>query len=143
MPEERDWDAMNRPVIEQFRKNGGRVPSRKSPILLLTTRGARTGRARVTPLNYTRDGGRFIVMASKGGSPTHPDWYHNLLADPIATVEVDGERFAARARTSGGVERERLLKLHTSAMPFFGAYERQVKRRQIPVIVLEPEEPSD
>jgi len=142
MPEKRDWDAMNRPVIEQFRKNGGRVPSRKSPILLLTTKGARTGRARVTPLNYSRDGGRYIVMASKGGSPRHPDWYHNLLADPIATVEADGERFTAQARTSEGAERERLLRVHTSAMPFFGAYERQVKRRQIPVIVLEPEEPS-
>jgi deazaflavin-dependent oxidoreductase (nitroreductase family) len=141
MPEERDWDAMNRPVIEEFRKNGGRVPSRKSPILLLTTKGARTGRARVTPLNYSRDGGRYVVMASKGGSPTHPDWYHNLLADPIATVEVDGERLTARARTSEGAERERLLRLHTSAMPFFGTYERQVKRRQIPVIVLEAEEP--
>jgi deazaflavin-dependent oxidoreductase (nitroreductase family) len=140
MPEKRDWDAMNRPVIEQFRKNGGHVPSRKSPILLLTTKGARTGRARVTPLNYSRDGDRYIVMASKGGSPTHPDWYHNLLADPIATVEADGERFTARARTSEGAERERLLRVHTSTMPFFGAYERQVKRRQIPVIVLDPVE---
>jgi deazaflavin-dependent oxidoreductase (nitroreductase family) len=108
----------------------------------LTTSGARTGREHVTPLNFSRDGDRYIVMASKGGSPTHPDWYHNLLAEPIATVEADGERFTARARTSEGAERERLLRVHSSAMPFFGAYERQVKRRQIPVIVLEPEESS-
>jgi deazaflavin-dependent oxidoreductase (nitroreductase family) len=135
----RDWKAMNGPVIEQFRKTGGRVPSRKSPILLLTTKGARTGRTRVNPLNYSRDGERFVVMASKGGSQTHPDWYHNLVAQPIVTVEAEGERFTARARVSEGAERQRLLKIHTSAMPFFGAYERSVKRRQIPVIALERE----
>jgi deazaflavin-dependent oxidoreductase (nitroreductase family) len=135
----RDWNAMNRPVIEQFRKMGGRVPSRKSPILLLTTTGARSGRTRINPLNYSRDGDRYVVMASKGGAPTHPDWYHNLVAQPIVTVEADGEEFTARAQVSDGAERQRLLKIHTSAMPFFGAYERSVKRRQIPVIALERE----
>jgi deazaflavin-dependent oxidoreductase (nitroreductase family) len=128
---------MNRPVIEQFRKSGGRVPSRKSPIMLLTTQGARTGRARVTPLNFSRDGDRYIVMASKGGSQTHPDWYRNLVAHPLVTVEADGEQFTARARVSEGVERDRLLKIHTGAMPFFGANERSVKSRRIPVITLE------
>jgi deazaflavin-dependent oxidoreductase (nitroreductase family) len=133
----RDWEAMNRPVIESFRKYGGRVPARKSPILLMTTKGARTGRVRVNPLNFSRDGDRYIVMASKGGSATHPDWYHNLVAHPIVTVEADGELFTAHARVSEGAERQRLLKIHVSAMPFFGGYERGVKRRQIPVIVLE------
>jgi len=135
----RDWNAVNRLVIEEFRQTGGRVPSRKSPILLLTTKGARTGRERVNPLNYSRDGDRYVVMASKGGSPTHPDWFHNLVAQPIVTVEADGERFTARARVTDGAERQRLLKIHTSAMPFFGAYERSVKRRRIPVIALERE----
>jgi deazaflavin-dependent oxidoreductase (nitroreductase family) len=105
-------------------------------VLLLTTRGARTGREHVTPLNFSRDGDRYIVMASKGGSPTHPDWYHNLVADPFVTVEADGERFTARANISEGTERQRLLKIHSGAMPFFGAYDRRVKLRQIPVIAL-------
>ena len=134
----RDWTAFNRGVVEKFRKEGGRSTG-KSPVLLLTTKGARTGRERVNPLNFSRDGDRYIIMASKGGSPTHPDWYYNLVAHPIVTVEADGERFEARAKVSEGAERQRLLRIHTSAMPFFGAYERRVKRRVIPVIALERE----
>ena len=133
----RDWDAMNRPVIEKFRKTGGAESGRSSPVLLLTTKGAKTGREHVTPLNFSRDGDRYIVMASKGGSSTHPDWYRNLVADPVVTVEADAERFTAKANISEGAERQRLVKIHSSAMPFFGAYERRVKRRQIPVIALE------
>lgn len=133
----RDWAGINHPVIEKFRKDGRRTPARTNPLLLLTTTGARTGREQVTPLNFSRDGDRYIVMASKGGSPTHPDWYHNLAAHPIVTVEVDGERFTAHAKVSEGAERQRLLEIHSTAMPFFGAYERKVKRREIPVIALE------
>jgi deazaflavin-dependent oxidoreductase (nitroreductase family) len=133
----RDWDESNRPVIEKFRKDGRRTSTRTNPLLLLTTRGARTGRERVTPLNFSRDGDRYIVMASKGGSPTHPDWFHNLVAHPTVTVEADGEHFTARAKVSEGSERKRLLKIHSTAMPFFGAYEKRVKKREIPVIVLE------
>jgi deazaflavin-dependent oxidoreductase (nitroreductase family) len=132
----RDWNAANRPVIEKFRK-AGRQTSAKSPVLLLTTKGARTVREHVTPLNFSRDEDRYIVMASKGGSPTHPDWYRNLVADPFVTVEADGGRFIAIAHISEGAERERLLKIHSAAMPFFGAYDRRVKWRQIPVIALE------
>ncbi len=140
----RDWAAFNRPVIDKFRKDGGRTATRGGPVLLLTTTGARTGRARVTPLNFSRDGERFIVMASKGGSPTHPDWYRNLAVHPVVTVESDGERFTARATVSQGAERVRLLKIHTRAMPFFSAYERSVKTREIPVITLERSRlPSD
>lgn len=131
-----DWVRFNEPVIESIRAHG-RAPFRKNPVLLLTTKGARTGRERVTPLNYSRDGERYIVMASKGGSPTHPDWYHNLVAHPEVAVEVDGERFSVRARVSAGAERARLLRIHTAAMPFFRAYERSVKKREIPVIALE------
>jgi deazaflavin-dependent oxidoreductase (nitroreductase family) len=135
----RDWIESNRPVIGEFRKDGRRTSGRTNPLLLLTTKGARTGRQRVTPLNFSRDGDRYIVMASKGGSPTHPDWYRNLTTHPVVTVEADGERFTARATVSTGAERMRLLKIHTSAMPFFGAYERRVKTREIPVITLERE----
>ncbi len=132
----RDWAATNGPIIERFRKDGRRTQA-KNPLLLLTTKGARTGRERVNPLNFSRDGDRYIVMASKGGSPTHPDWFHNLVAHPNVTVEADGERFSARATVSEGAERKRLLKIHSGAMPFFGAYERRVKKREIPVITLE------
>lgn len=135
----RDWDAMNRPVIEKFRKTGGAESGRSSPVLLLTTKGAKTGREHVTPLNFSRDDDRYIVMASKGGSSTHPDWYLNIVANPVVTVEADAERFTAKANISKGAERQRLLQIHSSAMPFFGAYERRVKRRQIPVIALERE----
>ena len=124
-------------MIEKFRKDGRRTSSRTNPLLLLTTKGARTGRERVTPLNFSRDGDRYIVMASKGGSPTHPDWYRNLVAHPTVTVEADGEQFTAHAKVSEGAERRRLLRIHSTAMPFFGAYERRVKKREIPVIALE------
>jgi deazaflavin-dependent oxidoreductase (nitroreductase family) len=134
---EHDWIERNRPVIEKFRKDGQRTSGRSNPLLLLTTKGARTGRERVTPLNFSRDGDRYIVMASKGGSPTHPDWFHNLLAHPTVTVEADGEQFTARAKVSEGAERKRLLKIHSTAMPFFGAYEKRVKKREIPIIALE------
>src|SRR5688572_1505533 len=131
----RDWNAANRPVIEQFRKDG-RVSKGKNPLLLLTTTGVRSGKARVTPLNYSRDDDRYIVMASKGGSASNPDWYHNLVAHPDVIVEAAGERFEAIASVSEGAERQRLFELHSGAMPFFGGYERAVKKRQIPVIVL-------
>ena len=124
-------------MIEKFRKDGRRTSSKTNPLLLLTTKGARTGRERVTPLNFSRDGDRYIVMASKGGSPTHPDWYRNLVAHPTVTVEADGEEFTAHAKVSEGAERRRLLRIHSTAMPFFGAYERRVKKREIPVIALE------
>ena len=132
-----DWNESNRPVIEAFRRDGRRTSSGAHPLLLLTTKGARTGRERVTPLNFSRDGDRYIVMASKGGSPAHPHWFHNLVAHPTVSVEADGERFTAQAKVSEGSERERLLRIHSTAMPFFGAYEKRVKRRQIPVIALE------
>ena len=124
-------------MIEKFRKDGRRTSSTTNPLLLLTTKGARTGRERVTPLNFSRDGDRYIVMASKGGSPTHPDWFHNLVAHPTVTVEADGEQFTAQAKVSEGAERKRLLRIHSTAMPFFGAYEKRVTRREIPVVTLE------
>jgi deazaflavin-dependent oxidoreductase (nitroreductase family) len=134
-----DWAENNRPVIEKFRREGRRTSGRTNLLLLLTTKGARSGRERVTPLNFSRDGDRYIVMATKGGSPTHPDWYHNLAAHPTVTVEADGEQFTAHAEIATGPERKRLLEIHSTAMPFFGAYERRVKKREIPVIALERE----
>ena len=94
----RDWDAFNRDVIIEFRANGGEVPGRKYPLILLTTTGAKSGLPRTTPLNYSTDGDRIIVIASKAAAPTHPNWYHNLVAHPDATIKLGAERFAMRAR---------------------------------------------
>jgi deazaflavin-dependent oxidoreductase (nitroreductase family) len=136
MANRQDWNEHNRKVIDQFRSHGGKVGSGKVPHLLLTTTGARSGLARVNPLNYSTDGDRFIVMASKGGSATHPDWYYNLAANPQVIVEVGAERFNAQATVAEGQERERLFAQHAALMPYFAGFQKKTKR-QIPVIILE------
>ena len=100
-------------MVEQFRANGGVGPGRwaTQPLLLLTTTGARSGLPRTTPLLYSTDGDRFVVIASKGGEPTHPDWYHNLLAHPEAAVEGWERRpFPVRAQVAQGAERPAALR---------------------------------
>jgi deazaflavin-dependent oxidoreductase (nitroreductase family) len=133
----RDWHAFNRGVVEQFRANGGVGPGRwaTQPLLLLTTIGARSGLPRTTPLLYSTDGDRLVVIASKGGEPNHPDWYHNLLADPEAMVEVGAETFRVRAEVAQGAERRRLFDQQAAQMPFFAEYERTTPRT-IPVVIL-------
>ena len=131
-----DWAAMNDPVVTAFRANGGRVPGR-GPILLLTTIGARTGQPRLTPLNFSHDGDRLVVIGSKGGSATHPAWYRNLCATPVVTVEVGAERYRARATTAQEPERTRLFDAQVAQMAFFDTYRRMVTDREIPVVVLE------
>jgi deazaflavin-dependent oxidoreductase (nitroreductase family) len=130
------WREMNEPVIAQFRANHGRV-SRKYPVILLTTTGARSGQPHCTPLNFSRDGDRLVVVASKGGSSSHPDWYRNLAANPDVTIEDAGEEFRARAIVTTEPERTRLYDRHAAQMPFFDGYRRRVKARQIPVVVFE------
>jgi deazaflavin-dependent oxidoreductase (nitroreductase family) len=136
-----DWARMNDPVVDAFRADGGRVPGR-GPLLLLTTIGARTGEPRLTPLNHTMDGDRYVVIGSKGGSPTHPHWYLNLVANPDCTIEVGtgaGTRvLRARARTAAEPERTRLFDAHVALMPFFDGYRKAVTDREIPVVLLEP-----
>jgi deazaflavin-dependent oxidoreductase (nitroreductase family) len=78
-------------------------------VLLLTTTGARSRQPRLAPVGYSRDGDGYVIVASKGGSPTHPGWYHNLLANPVVTVEVGRGTFEARARVTEGAERDRLF----------------------------------
>ena len=134
---------VNIDVIEQFRGNNGVITSgmfKGARLLLLTTTGAKTGQTRVNPLAYTRDGEKYVVIASKGGAPTHPDWYHNVVAHPAVTVEAATpsgvERFEARARVAEGEERQRLFDAQASVMPGFADYQRKTQR-QIPVVVLE------
>ena len=132
-----EWQRMNDAVIAEFRAHGGRVPSRRWPVLLLTTTGARSGRPHITPLNFSVDGDRLVVIASKGGSPRHPDWYRNLVAHPEVTIELGGETFRARARTAEEPERTRLFDQQAAQMSFFDEYRQRVEAREIPVVVFE------
>ena len=133
-----DMNDFNQQVIAEFRANGGQVGGQfaGAPMLLLTTTGARSGQARTAPLVYTTDGDRFVIIASKGGAPTNPDWYHNVRANPEATVEVGTETFQARATVPDGEERDRLFDQMAAQMPGFAEYQRNTTRR-IPVVVLE------
>ena len=133
-----DYNEFNRQLIEEFRANKGKVGGMFSgaPLLLLTTTGAKSGQPRVAPLAYTTDNGRWVVIASKGGAPTHPDWFFNLRANPEVRVEVGTESFPARATITKGAERQRLFDQMAAQMPNFAEYQRNTTRR-LPVIVLE------
>lgn len=109
---------------------------RGTTILLLTTIGRKTGTPRRTALIYRQDGDNYVVVASKGGQPTHPAWYFNLSANPEVRVQVKDEEFAARARTATGDERARLWKLMTEVWPDYDQYQARTDR-EIPVVVLE------
>jgi deazaflavin-dependent oxidoreductase (nitroreductase family) len=131
--------AMTKALITDFRANGGQVtsgPFAGRPVLLLTTTGAKSGQPRLAPVVYSRDGDGYVIVASKGGAPTHPAWYQNLVANPVVTVELGGETFEARARVTEGAERDRLFAQHATASPNFAEYQRRTAR-VIPVVVLE------
>jgi deazaflavin-dependent oxidoreductase (nitroreductase family) len=127
---------MNEPVIEEFRANAGKLRQRRL-VLLLTTTGVKSGLPRLTPLNYSKDGDRLVVIASKGGSETDPAWYRNLLAQPVVTIEVGSEVFQARATPAIEPERTRLYDQQVALMPFFDGYRKAVSAREIPVVVFE------
>ena len=128
----------NRSIIEEFRANGGivRGPFDGATLLLLTTTGAKSGRRGTTPLVYSKDGDRLVIMASKAGAPTNPAWYHNVLAHPTVTVEVGTESFDARATVITGAERDRLYAQHAEKNPGFLEYQKKTTR-VIPVVTLE------
>jgi len=109
---------------------------RGTTILLLTTLGRRSGEQRTTPLIHRVDGGRYVVVASKGGAPQHPAWFENLAAEPAVTLQVLDEVFDARASVAEGAERERLWGLMTEVWPAYDDYQQKTDR-QIPVVVLE------
>jgi len=133
-----DMKAFNEGIIAEFRANGGKVggPFEGAPMMLLTTTGARTGRSLTSPVVCTSDGDRLVIIASKGGAPTNPDWYHNLVANPEVTVEIGTERFAAKAAPVTGAERDRLYEQQAELMPNFREY-AAATTRVIPVVVLE------
>jgi deazaflavin-dependent oxidoreductase (nitroreductase family) len=128
----------NEQVIDEFRANGGKVGGafEGSSLLLLQTTGAKTGRSRVKPLVYRRDGDRLVVFGTKGGSPTHPEWFYNVRANPRVTVEVGSDRFEADATVALPDERDRLWRLQTQDVPVFADYQKKTDRT-IPVVILE------
>jgi deazaflavin-dependent oxidoreductase (nitroreductase family) len=130
-----DWNAA---IIDEFRANGGKVGGQfeGAPMLLLHTTGAKTGKERVNPLVYATDGDNLVVFASKAGAPTHPDWYHNLVANPDVTAEVATDTVLMRARVAEGDERERIWSRQVQVMPGFAEYQANTSRT-IPVVVLE------
>jgi deazaflavin-dependent oxidoreductase (nitroreductase family) len=133
-----DMKEFNEGVIKDFRANGGKVGGQMEsiPLLLVTMKGAKSGRTITLPLAYSKDGNRFVVIASFAGAPHNPSWYHNLVAHPEVTIELGGEKFSAKASVAQGAERDRLFKQQADQLPIFNEYQKKTTRR-IPVIVIE------
>ena len=106
------------------------------PTLLLTTTGRRSGQSHTTPLIYGRDGDRFLVVGSRGGAPRHPQWYQNLVAQPAVRIQVEADRFSARARTAAPAEKPAVWKLMTAIWPAYDEYQTRTER-EIPVVIIE------
>jgi deazaflavin-dependent oxidoreductase (nitroreductase family) len=123
--------------IDEFRANGGKIGGRFEgrPVLLLTTKGAKTGRQHTTPMMYLLEDGHLYVFASKGGAPTHPDWYWNLVANPDVIVELGTERFDATATSLADGERDRVYARQSELYPQFADYQTKTERL-IPVVEL-------
>jgi deazaflavin-dependent oxidoreductase (nitroreductase family) len=132
-----EMNDFNRGVIEEFRANHGVVggPFDGSPVVLLTTTGARTGQKRLNPLVALVEDGTLYVVASKGGAPTNPDWYHNLVAHPAVEVEFGDEHFSAVATPVTGPERDRLFAAQVARQPGFADYAKATER-VIPIVEL-------
>ena len=128
----------NAKIIDEFRTNGGKVggPFDGAPVLILHTRGAKTGQDRVHPVVYQPVGDALAIFASKGGAPTNPAWYHNLKANPDVKVEVGTDTIDVRARVLEGDEREPIWEKQKQLVPAFADYEQKTSR-QIPVVLLE------
>lgn len=131
-----DW---NTEIIEEFRQNNGKVGGMfaGAPLLLLHTTGARSGLERVSPMMYQAVGDGFAVFASKAGAQSNPAWYHNLVANPEASIEVGTEHLTVTARVLDEVEREPIWTKQKSDYPAFAGYEEKTDR-VIPAIMLEP-----
>ncbi len=134
------YNDFNRNLIEDLRTHHGKAtagPFMGRDVLILTTKGAKSGELRETPLVYTRDGDRYVIVASKGGAPTNPAWYHNLKQHPEVTIEVGGKKLKARAQDiDSEAEYERLYHNHATINPGFHDYRKRTSRK-IPVIALE------
>ena len=127
----------NQTIIDEFRANSGKVggPFAGKTLLILHTVGAKSGLERVNPVAYVVDSERLVIIASKGGAPDNPDWYYNILAHPLVTVEVGTEQFQARASFAPEPERTRLYSKMVEMLPVFAEYQQRTSR-VIPVITL-------
>jgi deazaflavin-dependent oxidoreductase (nitroreductase family) len=133
------FQDFSRALIKHLRENGGVAPPGPflgRDLVILTTKGAKTGAVHESPIVFSRDGNKYVIIASKGGAPTNPSWYHNLRAHPEVTVEIGGEKFKARAREAGDEDYERLYQNHAKNMPAFNDYRKKTTRK-IPVMILE------
>ncbi len=134
-----DVNDFNSAIIDEFRTNDGKVGGsfEGAPVLLLHSTGAKSGLERVNPMMYQAIGDNWAVFASKAGADTNPDWYHNVVAHPDATIEVGTETEPVRARVATGEERSAIWTTQKERFPGFADYERQTDR-EIPVVILEP-----
>ncbi|HZZ46971.1 MAG TPA: nitroreductase family deazaflavin-dependent oxidoreductase [Pseudonocardia sp.] len=135
-----DVNEWNRQIVEEFRSNDGRVGGQFAniPLLLLRTKGARSGAERINPLAYQRLDSGYAIFGSYAGAPKNPAWFHNLMADPKVTIEVGTSTVPVTARVADGAERERIWEQQKTEVPAFAGYESKTDRT-IPVIVLEPD----
>ncbi|GCE09739.1 nitroreductase family deazaflavin-dependent oxidoreductase [Dictyobacter aurantiacus] len=133
----KQMDMLNPPVIQEFRASDGKIGGQFTghDILLLHTIGAKSQQPRINPVGYVPYGDAILIIASKGGAPTNPDWYYNILAHPEVELEVGTERFKAHARITEGEERDRLFAIFTNKEPGMGEYQTHTTRL-LPVIVL-------
>jgi deazaflavin-dependent oxidoreductase (nitroreductase family) len=135
-----DIHEMNRGVVTQFRANEGKAIEGRfagTDLLLLHHKGAKSGEWRVNPLMFLKDGDFYVIFASRNGGPHHPDWYHNLVANPDIEVEVGTERFAAKAVVTSGSERQRVWAQCVAQRPFLTDHAARAHPREIPVICIE------
>ena len=125
-----------------YRRTGGRlghtIPGVPGKMLLLDHVGAKSGTKRTSPLLYVKDGADLVVVASKGGYPKHPAWYHNLMANPDTVVQVGSERRPVHARVADAEERERLWRVVVKSYHGYADYQARSKGREIPLVILEP-----
>lgn len=135
---ENEFHDFNQQIIAEFRANDGKVggPFEGAPMLILHTTGAKSGQERESPLVYQPNGDRWVVFGSKGGAPTHPDWFHNLLANPEASIEVGSDTVPVTATVAEGDEHTQLWEAQKAAAPGFAEYEAKAQGRVIPVVIL-------
>ena len=134
-----DLDLVGPEHVRRYRETDGEVGYiwNGVPTLLLTTTGRKTGEPRTNALIFGRDGDDYLVVASMGGAPTHPNWYRNLLAQPSAQIQVQGDRMSVTARTAGDADKPRLWKIMTEGWPNYDVYQSRTDR-VIPLVVLSP-----
>jgi deazaflavin-dependent oxidoreductase (nitroreductase family) len=135
-----DGEDFNGKVIAEFRANAGKVggPFQGAPVLLLHHTGAKSGTERVNPLMYQQVGDSYAIFASRGGAPSNPDWYYNLVAHPDTTIEMGSDTIRVRARVANPDEREPIWSKQKKDVPGFAEYETNAAPRQIPVVLLNP-----